>query len=467
MTRRPIESIIVVGGGMLAVSAALAFARNLPGVTVRLLETPADPASLADHVPATTPLVHRFHAAIGVDELDLVRSGVALHRLGTRFDNWSASAGPWFHGFERRGYPADGVPFHQVWLREQHAAFDAWSVAAALARGGRFVHPSEDLSSPLSAFLYGLNLDPDRYRAFLLGMGKGMARIGGEIAAVERAGDGRVAGIKLHSGEVLSADLYVDCSGLLADAVDSAWQEWSDWLPCNRFAFTDGPVSEAVPFDHVVADDKGWTWSIPLPGRCVEVRARRADDEPARGRRTSAWVGNVLAIGDAAMRIDPLHGAALHLAHSAVLRALQHIPGADMHALEIAEYNRLTALEADRARDFLALHYLRPGSDGPIWRDAPAPALPAGLARTLEQFERRGRLPLFEEECFDPDSWLAVLIGLGLRPQAVDPVALGIDGNRARAGMDALADRIAATPSRFPPYAQLLAQLAPISRRAD
>ena len=469
MSRRPVKSILVAGSGIVGLSAALAFERNLPGTKVRLLETPCNPAALADRVPATTPLVHRFHAAIGVDELNMVRSGVALHRLGTRFENWSGSGQAWFSGFERRGYPADGIPFHQVWLREQHRTFEDWSIASALASARRFVHPSEDPSSPLSAFLYGLNLDPDRYREFLNLRARGIERRSGTIAAIEVVDGGMIGAIRLGSGEDLHADLYVDCTGqnaLLISRVDRSWERWDAWLPCDRLEFQDALPEELAPSDRVVADQQGWTWTVPLPERTLRIRAGRSGDGIGCGRRANPWVGNVLAIGDAALRVDPLHGAALHLAHSAILRALQLMPGADMQRLELAEYNRQSGLESDRARDFLALHYVRSGHQAPFWRDPGLREMPEGLARSVEQFERRGRLPLFEEECFDQESWLAALIGLGIRPGAIDPLADGIDRVRALVGMDALADRIAAIPQRFPRYAQLHAELSAISGRA-
>ena len=67
---------------------------------------------------------------------------------------------------------------------------------------------------------------------------------------------------------------------------------------------------------------------------------------------------------------------------------------------------------------------------------------------------------MFDEESFAQDSWLAALFGLGVLPEAIDPVALGIDLDRAQEGMAALADRIAVLCERVPPYPQVLAQLS-------
>ena len=137
MTERAIRSVCVLGDGVFGLSAAAAFARALPGVRVSIVSAPADPGALAERLPATLPSVHRFHAAIGLDEMSLVRSGAATHLLGVRFDNWPGSAEPWFHGFGEHGLKAGDIPFHTLWHRAraagQAAPFHRYGAAAVLA----------------------------------------------------------------------------------------------------------------------------------------------------------------------------------------------------------------------------------------------------------------------------------------------------------------------------------------------
>jgi tryptophan halogenase len=227
----------------------------------------------------------------------------------------------------------------------------------------------------------------------------------------------------------------------------------------------------------VEAGPEGWRWSAPLPDRLStgfvyssavtdEPRARRlsgtegAELVPIRpGRRREPWLRNVLALGDASVALDPLHGTGLHLAQSAILRALELLPGRDFHPLELREYNRRTEWETLRVRDFLALHYLRSGRAGPLWERLAGRAPPDSLGRTLEQFERRGRLPFFEEEAFDGESWSAALLGLGVLPRDVDPAGSGVDVDAAARAMAALAERLDEQAARLPLYGDYLKQL--------
>nr|MDP8995190.1 tryptophan 7-halogenase [Pseudomonadota bacterium] len=171
------------------------------------------------------------------------------------------------------------------------------------------------------------------------------------------------------------------------------------------------------------------------------------------------WVRNVLAVGEAAAAVDPLQATNLHLAESAIMRALGLLPGRDCHPLELREYNRRTEQQVLRVRDFIALHYLRSGrSDGDFWKRAAAAEPPDSLAHTLEQFERRGRLPYYENESFDRHGWAAALLGLGVLPRHTDPVAEGIGANEA-AAMRRLAAGLAGLPPQLPPYRDYLAQM--------
>ena len=481
---RAIRSVAVAGAGITGLCAALAFARALPKTKVTLVALPPDPAALTDRLPATLPTVHMFHAAIGFDELDLVKRGIAIHRLGTVFENWSADGSTWIHAFGGYGLPAGNVPFHRIWASARREgrglAFDRYSAAALLAEAGKFVHPSGDPDSPLSNLLYGLFLDPARYRSRLEESlaAMGVERIEGAFGGAERRGDGGLAALILADGRRVEADLFLDCAGPsapLLSALDPPFEDWSEWLPVEQARLVAGPAHPAgpVPSDTVTASAEGWRWHVPLPdgtmtgffsgsrGSKPEGDAPAAHDGMVRirpGRCSNPWVANVLALGDASAALDPLHAANLHLAQMGILRALELLPGRDCHPLELREYNRRAGQESIRVRDFLALHYFRSGRrEGAFWEAMSDREPPETLAHTLEQFEARGRLPFYEDETFTADSWTAALLGMGVTPRAIDPVTAGIAPESAAAGMDSLAARLSALRDRVPGYGEYLA----------
>ena len=484
-SRTPIASIAVLGAGIGGLSAAIAFARALPGLAVTLIETPDDPAAVIDRLPGTLSPIAEFHDRIGLRERDLLAAG-ATHRLGTRLSDWSADGAPFVlaHG-ERGGTIAPGA-FHQHWLNARRAgktaAFEAFSVSAVLASADKFVHPSNDPSSPISGFGYALRLDPTRYRDLLRALARhiGIVPVPGAFAGVERGEDGRVSAVVLADGRRVVADLYLDCAGPAAplrSALDTQWDDWRSWLPVDRLLLGAAPAQAPTPTDDLVAVPAGWRFTSALRDRTLTGLAFTADqtlDSSARrilpagetivplaaGAHREPWRNNVLALGDAAVMVDPLAHANLHLAHAAILRAIDLLPGRDCAPTELAEYNAQSYRQAARVRDYQSAHYLPTGrTRGPFWKRASRLPRPDSLAHTLEQFAHRGRLPFYEDESFDKDDWHGLLLGLGMIPRVADPIASATAPATIAATLRRLAEATAALPARLPPYPAYLAQL--------
>ncbi|MEG3165694.1 tryptophan 7-halogenase [Sphingomonas sp. PB2P19] len=486
MTERlPIRSIAVLGAGIVGLSAATAFARALPGVVVTVIETPADPAALADRMPGTLPTITTFHDRIGLDEGALLKAG-ATHRIGTRLSDWRADDRPVMLIYGDQGATLPPGGFHQHWLNARRhgrrAPFDAFAPAASLAAADRFVHPSADPGSPLSRFSYALRLDPPRYRALLRALARhlGIVPVAGQFGGIERHADGGVGAMLLADGRRIVADLYLDCAGPAAPlrtAIDAAREDWGAFLPVDRLLFGTEPARPVTPTDDLIAVPAGWRFAKVLRDRTSVGLAFAASQTPeSRARRIlptgeelvsiragacpTPWVHNVLALGDAAVALDPLADANLHLAHSAILRAIDLLPGRDCLPLELAAYNGHALRQASRVRDFQAA-YLAAGARvrGEFWKAAARLPRPASLTHTLDQFAHRGRLPFYEDESFNADSWQGLLLGLGIMPRLPDPIASATPLDTVVATLDRLSATVAALPDRLPPYPAYLAQL--------
>jgi tryptophan halogenase len=208
--------------------------------------------------------------------------------------------------------------------------------------------------------------------------------------------------------------------------------------------------------DRVTAYEDGWTLESPLRGRTLIGRVGNEGARIVRGRRLRPWVHNVLALGDSATGLDPLHGFPLALLQSAIVLALELLPGRDFASVETDEYNRRMEQVTRRVRDFVVLHYLRSGR----WPQLASVAPPDSLAETLDQYEHRGRLPFYEEESVTRDSWTAALLGLGVMPRNDDPQSLAISLEQSVPAMERLAAEIREIVGQLPSYADYLARIA-------
>lgn len=482
----PIRRVLVVGGGIVAWSAAAAFKRRLPLLDVAILPHPVAANALADTMIPTLPSILGFHADLGISDADaIMRTGSGL-RLGTLFAGWAPAPSDYVHAYGAHGKPFGATSFHLQWARLAMAGvaapFDRHAPAAALARAGRVVPAAATAHGLFDDVDSGLQLDLVKYAAMLRAFAQhcGVRVHAGGFAGVERRADGFIEYVALDNGTTHAADLFVDATGpdaVLCDADDDAWEDWSNNLLCDRVLHVEGPVSATMALhDTVTATHAGWSWQTASEafasyGLCYasafcsdeaaagqlramsELEAIGPPAQFAAGTRRTPWRRNCVAIGDAATMIEPLEWSNLHLAHSAIDRILAMLPGADCATVELSEYNRQAYAEAIRVRDFVLLHYVTAKRSEPFWRAAAAVPLPPTLAHTLGLFRERGRLPVHEEETFARDSWLAVLFGQGELPARIDPLVEAMPAAQAAQAMTDMRGAIDAALSDFPTYA--------------
>lgn len=478
MDPRSIRSVAVAGGGIVGWSAAAALKRRLPALSVSVIDVPPPANALADRAVCTLPSIADFHRDIGLSEADTVVNAGSGFRLGTRFEGWADA--DYIHAYGSHGDAIGSTPFYQFWARAGKSGtavpFDHYSPAAVMARENRFAPPDALARAGLRSIGYGLHIDPVRYgkmmRAFALHLGA--AEIAGPIEDVRLNADGAIEGVQA-GGRDVAVDLYVDATGpaaLLRSRLDDDWNDWSQWLRTDRALFAElGSPAEPSLLDRAVAIPGGWWWQASALGRThcglVYSSSLLADADAERtlreatgavaetpveirqGRWSQPWQRNCVAIGEAAVAVEPLEWTNLHLAHGAIDRLVAMMPDRDFSPIELWDYNRQVGAEADRVRDFLILHYLKPDDEN----------LPPSLAHTLQQFSERGRLPFYEEETFSRDSWLAILFGQSIMPRRVDPLTDAVAPDESEKAMARMRETIAGFVGRLPKYPDYLQHL--------
>jgi tryptophan 7-halogenase len=452
--------VAVVGDGVAAALAATVLARA--GVPVLAVPTGTGGTGLGPFGPAV----------IGLPDWQATALAAALgpvpgqsFALGVAFGGWAAERGDWFWPFGDSGAPLGTLPFPQVVARlraqGQSVALADYALAALAARAERFAPPSADPRSPLSTLAVGVHYPADALAATLRRLAP--VRTTPPINGVAVA-EGRVAALRLADGATIAADLYVDATGEAAhllSALGSRWESWRDWLPCNRADATAAPDPRTPPYALHVADPDGWTATVPLDG--VRATTRFSVDGPGvaydSGVRPAAWTGNCVGIGAAAGLVEPVLGTPLLLAHNAAQRLLNLLPHAADHAVEAAEYNRLTAAEHARTRDGAVALWATNGRAGePVW-DRQRDRAPPELDWKLRLYRSRGRVPLLDDEPLSRADWFALLDGQGLRARRLDPQGAAVSDDAVAAHAARLRDRLADTVRRMPRYADQLARI--------
>jgi len=121
---------------------------------------------------------------------------------------------------------------------------------------------------------YAYHLDAGRYARFLRKFSEdlGAVRIEGKIAQVQQHVNGDIRSLVLESGQEITGDLFIDCTGfralLIEQTLKTGYDHWDHWLPCNKAVVVQTePGPNIHPYTRAIAHDSGWQWKIPLQHR--------------------------------------------------------------------------------------------------------------------------------------------------------------------------------------------------------
>ena len=322
-------------------AAALSNKFKSLGLEITLVES--DQIGTVGVGEATLPHIRFFNQALGIDEPTFMKSTEATFKLGIEFCDWGQRGDHYIHPFGDYGLPLDDLDFHQFWLKLQKAGqarrLSDYSYPIVAAENGRFQIPGDDPNKIGSNFGYAYQFDSSLYARFLRSYSedKGVRRLEGRVVDVDLDSEsGDVNSVRLEDGSRVTADLFVDCSGfrgvLIEQALETGYDDWSQWLPCNRaIAVPCESRGELLPFTRATARTAGWQWRIPLQHRTgnghVYWNEFISDDEAAHqlmsslegpalaepkqlffktGRRKKFWNRNVVSIGLSAGFLEPL-----------------------------------------------------------------------------------------------------------------------------------------------------------------
>jgi len=464
MITRPLQTIVIVGGGTAGWMAAAALSRVLRGhYTIRLIESAE--IGIIGVGESTVPHIRYFNDTLGLDEADFMRRTRATFKLGIEFRDWRRIGDAYMHPFGDFGHPFEGVKFHHHWLRlRQHSPLPdiaEYSFPIVAAKLGRFTPPLTDPRSVLSTFSYAFQFDATLYAPYLREYAerRGVVRTEGKVVDVQlRGDDGFIEAVVLESGQRVTGDLFIDCSGfrglLIEQALHTGYESWSHWLPCDRaVAVPCASRQPPTPYTRATAREAGWQWRIPLQHRvgngyvyasafinddaATHALMQRLEGAPladprilrfTAGRRKKTWNRNCLAIGLAGGFLEPLESTSIHLIQSAIAHLIELFPDCRCDPAQVDEYNRLMELEFERIRDFLILHYHAiERDDSALWNYCRTMSIPTSLQDKIELFRERGHVVRYKDSLFLEPSWLAVYLGQGILPRSYDPLADRLD----------------------------------------
>mgnify|MGYP006103660977 CR=1 FL=1 len=405
MTNR-VDSICIVGGGTAGWMTAAYALHNLPNISITLVESPNIPTVGVGE--ATILGFDHFLKDCGIPVALWSKACDATIKCGTYFPDWKGDGSNIWQPF-----------YFPVGTTDDGAMGDI--VNLALEAGAT----NENLETYVSWYNSCIkqNLIPSNTSA-----DGGDAHVGYHLDAIKLANflstylnkkhpklthikqhinnpvidNGNVKKVVLDTGEEITADFFVDCTGfkkLLSNEIPG-----SDWVDRSHMLFTNAAVASQidyetddepqVPYVTAQATDLGWIWKTPVKDRigsglCYNsnlTTKQEAEDhfvqhwgehrlktgkfnhvpfEPKYNRKN--WRGNCFSVGLASGFIEPLESTGLALLIIGAT-GLSNLQKGHYTQDDVDTYNADIESVYEDSMNFVALHYFNNPRQGKFWK---------------------------------------------------------------------------------------------------
>ncbi|MEO1168294.1 MAG: tryptophan 7-halogenase [Pseudomonadota bacterium] len=478
-----LSTIAVFGRSHALWPVAALLARHLPEyIELVLIEEDGD---VDDGAALTLPWRSRFHDALGLTPVDLVKQCNGVFGLGVDLRDWRGEGSRFFLAPSGTLPAINGVALHHVMLRAATMYEDAdrldyllrpFRFAARAAEAGKFADPADGEDSPLAMLGPTIQCERVGYAAMMKGrFPTAEARIerGRPVDVTLDPDSANIAVVALDDGRKIAADMFVDVSGTLSELIPdrlaparhslSAIFAFDRHVRCKRTAADLGgaPAARALaggllvetPVRDGICSELLFSSDATAEGTAREVCGGDGRSTPfAAFFMETPWTGNVARLGAASARLGPYMSADMLLLHEQALHLVRCIPARRDMAVEATTFNRKQLCAAEQLRDFLALPFVLNARADTPWTDIRKAELPDSLALRLAQFRSRGRFVTFDDELFDRQSWIDAMIGFGIVPERYDPLVDAMDMRRIAPALkqmvDGFDDAIDAMPDR-------------------
>ena len=491
-----IKNIVILGGGTAGWMTANLLHKKWQhlGIQVTVVESPD--IGIIGVGEGSTPLLKVFFDSLDIEESEWMPACNATYKNGISFVDWSTVAGyeSYFHPFPTSlDFATFGFLYKYSELRRQGLDL--------LAHPNRFsllANLTEKRLAPLPAesfpfhFQYGYHFDSVLIGKFLRERAKEKGII--HIEATVENGD--ISSLQLNTGQDLSADFFVDCSGFASILIQNTLKV--RFLSFAENLFNDSAIAVPTEIDPNLPSETistalphGWVWKIPLTNRFgngyvyssqyttadeaeTELRTYLGileSDVEARhlkmkvGRTEQTWCNNCVAIGLSQGFIEPLEATALQFVYSTIDEFSTAFEEGKFTNQYREDFNERMNKNFEGIRDYIVLHYkTNSRNDTQYWIDnRENQNLSDNLKEMLnvwygiEDLEAAlTRLNI--GQYYSQRSWTCLLAGMGIFPRQ-ENLSAADEANMlaAQSDLDYVDNFIAGCSLNFQPHAKVLA----------
>lgn len=416
MTQNHNYNVVIVGGGTAGWSTAALLSTN-PNINVKIIE-PSDIPTIGVG-ESTIPYMNVIHTKMNMrifDTPDWIKQVDGTLKFSIEFADYNYIGGRWIHPFTSAISPDNDITDMAcsgeipLDLYDSQEDFVNDCYVLPNLRTQKFTHYYEQEMDGITGGV-GYHINAGLYANLL--KTESLKRdncyyIDNSVKDIITEND-HVKELVLKDGEIITADLFVDCTGfraLLSNAVNSEWDD-----SYSQRLFVDTALAVQLPYldkstqlrntTYCHALGYGWVWNVPLQSRIgtgyvfsqKHTTIEQATEEFKQhlhdvygydkndinprvvpfdvGKRPESWKNNVVAVGLSSFFLEPIESTAIaHLQHQAdtILDMLSasHISWNK----KIERYNYLNNMSLDAIASYIEIHYIfSQRRDTKFWED--------------------------------------------------------------------------------------------------
>jgi tryptophan halogenase len=399
--------IVIVGGGTAGWLTAAIMNRKQPDQKITVIES--SKIGIIGVGESTTgyfteTLIHDLGRDFDVDHDEFIVETGATLKFGIKHKGWTKDINSHYFSVLEGSMSVANTPDymfayamdkdHQETVRTTHTGF-------------LLDQNKSNLGSTMQFSKYGhaMHIDANltgKYLAKKCLKRPNVQMIDSEVVDIILNEQGEIKELKLSNDTTVSADFFIDCSGmsrLLINKLDDGWVSYKKNLPVDSaipFMEVYQPGEQPVPYTTAWAQKSGWMWQTPLLDRRGNgyvfdsnfTTPEKAQEEietllgrPINvgrvlkfdaGRKPNAWVKNCVAIGLSNSFLEPLEATSIHTTivqiRTFVNEFLRPTLDETMNQGSINLFNKRIAKHFDDIRDYICIHYMGGRDDSEFWK---------------------------------------------------------------------------------------------------
>lgn len=421
------ERISIIGNGLSAWMICAVMAKQLQGTGTKITLYRGVKAEETEAIQSPLPFINDFFKAINLPS-DIAFKRLNSHpKLGTAY--LFEQHPPFFHVWGQYGAPKGMVEFHQIIIRymqaNQAVDLNRLSIGSASVLAGKFKIPSQNQDSIYSTYEASWSFDTESFLKLLTSICVDQGVEINDEAVTGLEFSDRVY-VRCEAAEPYRSDYLINTvPGLAGD--EQVIESWFDSLPVmlKQRETRANSISKLVNKVSLI-DSSSWLCDVTHRNGVVRSIYQFVDKDSgyvyvnAKSRHP-----RYLSFGPAMAKLYSPLISDMDLNLIAIKLLMRYFPSPSDGLSVSNEFNRQLNEAFENLRDVTQLCLISLFEKSK--KERPTINLSEKAKYKINLFKCRGRYPLFENEFFKTEWQIWLLLGLGFKPDQVEPMALLVD----------------------------------------